>query len=75
MVPFTETELYLKLEDKDNVISGYYATSPDQWERLGRFGNYFKFKRVGLGVTNVDQPGVINEDLVGFFDYFEIRKP
>ena len=75
MVPFSETDLYLMLEDKDNVISGFYATSPEQWERLGRFGNYFKFKRVGLGVTNEDQKGAHAEDLVGSFDYFEIRKP
>ncbi len=26
---------YLRLESKDDVISGYYATSPEQWERLG----------------------------------------
>ena len=75
MVPFSETDLYLMLEDKDHVISRYYATSPEQWERLGRFGDYFKFKRVGLGVTNADQNGAHAEDLVGSFDFFEIRKP
>ena len=75
MVPFSETDLYLMLEDKDHVISGYYATSPEQWVRLGRFGNYFKFNAVGLGVTNADQNGAHAEDLVGSFNFFEIRKP
>jgi hypothetical protein len=74
-IPFTETDLYLKLEDKDGVLSGYYGTEPDQWKRIGRFGNYFKFKRVGLGVTNADNAHNFNNDLVGLFDYFEIRKP
>jgi len=75
MTPFTANDLYLKLESKENVISGSYATSPDQWQRLGRFGNYFAFKNVGLGVTNADRQGASNADLVGLFDYFEIIKP
>ncbi len=68
-----ETDLYLKLESKNNVLSGYFATQPDQWQRLGQFGNYFNFKHVGLGVTNVDD-GRENADLAGLFDYFEITK-
>ena len=64
-------DVYLRLESKDNIISGYYATAPDQWERLGRFGNYFQFKKVGIGVTNVRAA----DDLVGLFDYFEITRP
>jgi beta-xylosidase len=75
MTPFTATDLYLRLESKEKTISGYYATSPDQWQRLGRFGNYFVFKNVGLGVTNADRQGASNSDLVGLFDYFEIASP
>ena len=74
-VSFSESDLYLKLEDKDGIITGYYSTAPDQWQRLGRFGNYFKFTRVGLGVTNLDVSGSTNNDVVGFYDFFEIRKP
>jgi len=70
-----ETDVYLKLESKDNIITGSFATKPDQWQRLGRFGNYFVFKRVGLGVSNADSESKINADLVGLFDYFEITKP
>ena len=68
------TDLYLRLVSQDAVLSGYYALSPDDWTRLGRFGDYFAFKRVGLGVSNVDSQG-INADLVGQFDYFEIDRP
>lgn len=64
-------DVYLRLESKDNIISGYYATAPGQWERLGRFGNFFAFKKVGLGVSNVRSP----DDVVGLFDYFEISLP
>jgi regulation of enolase protein 1 (concanavalin A-like superfamily) len=64
-------EVYLRLESKGSVISGYYAIEPDQWVRLGRFGNYFQFKKVGIGVSNVRA----TEDVVGQFDYFEISTP
>ena len=75
MIALQETDLYLRLEFENNVITGSFATKPDQWQRLGRFGNYFLFKRVGLGVTNADRESDNNADLVGLFDYFEITKP
>jgi len=64
-------DVYLKLESADNEISGFYATEPDKWVRIGRFGNYFQFKKVGIGVSNVGSA----KDVVGLFDYFEIAKP
>ena len=64
-------DVYLRLESKGTIISGYYATAPDQWERLGRFGNFFQFKKVGIGVSNVRA----TNDVVGLFDYFEIALP
>ena len=64
-------DVYLKLDSVDNMISGYYATEPDNWVRLGRFGNYFQFKKVGIGVTNVRA----SNDVVGLFDYFDISLP
>lgn len=75
MIALQETDLYLMLKFENNVITGSFATKPDQWQRLGRFGNYFVFKRVGLGVTNCDRESNDNADLVGLFDYFEITKP
>ncbi len=67
----TAEDVYLRLESKDNTISGYFATAPDQWERLGRFGNFFQFKKVGIGVSNANS----SNDVVGQFDYFEISQP
>jgi hypothetical protein len=69
------TDVYLRLMREGDVISGYYATEPGQWERIGRYGgSYFDFKRVGIGVTNSDPSG-LDGDLVGQFDYFEITRP
>jgi hypothetical protein len=70
----TETEVFLRLLSQDTVISGYYSLNGTDWTRLGRFGDYFAFKRVGLGVSNVDQQG-IDADLLGLFDFFEVTLP
>jgi len=64
-------DVYLRLESKGTILSGYYATEPDQWKRIGRFGDYFDFKNVGIGVTNSGTPN----DVIGLFDYFEISLP
>jgi hypothetical protein len=67
-------DVYLRLVSKDKVIYGYYAFQPDDWKLLTRLGDFFEFKRVGLGVTNSDANG-IDSDLIGSFDYIEISKP
>jgi hypothetical protein len=69
------TDLYLRLTSQNNMITGYYAASPGQWARIGRFGNYFAFRRVGLGVTNCDRNSMVDADLVGLFDFFEVTRP
>ncbi len=69
---FAEPDLYLKLTYEPDTISAWYALQPNEWIRLGRFGNVFKFSRVGLGAANIDVTGT-GEDLVALFDYFEIR--
>jgi hypothetical protein len=74
-VPLHATDLYLRLENKGSTITGSYASSPGQWARLGRFGNYFAFTRVGLGVSNVDSQSAVVADLLGLFDFFEITRP
>lgn len=68
------TDLYLRLVSIGTEISGWYSLDGTEWSRLGRFGNFFSFTRVGLGVSNVDRQG-INADLIGRFDFFEIRRP
>ena len=72
--PLQDTDVYLKLESVGQTISGYYAVQPGQWQRVGRFGNYFTFTQVGLGVSNADPQGTGATDLVGLYDYFEITK-
>ena len=73
--PTDATDVYLRLTREGDVISGYYAEEPGQWERIGRYGGtYFEFKHVGIGVTNAD-PNSVDGDLVGQFDYFEITRP
>lgn len=67
----SKTDVYLRLESKNKTISGFYATEPDKWTRLGRFGNFFQFKKVGLGVSN---SGAVGFDLVGLYDWFEIAE-
>jgi hypothetical protein len=67
-------DVYIRLVSKDKVIYGYYALSPDDWKLLTKLGDYFEFKRVGLGVSNVDTNG-IDSDLIGSYDYFEISLP
>jgi regulation of enolase protein 1 (concanavalin A-like superfamily) len=64
-------DVYLRLESNDMTITGYYATEPDQWQRLGRVGNYFQFKKVGIGVSNLGAGNMV----VGLYDYFEISRP
>ncbi|GAB4419274.1 MAG: hypothetical protein Kow002_06780 [Anaerolineales bacterium] len=73
--PTDATDVYLRLTREEDIISGYYAEAPGQWERIGRYGgSYFDFKQVGLGVTNADPFGS-DGDLVSQFDYFEITRP
>ena len=65
-------DVFLRLENKNKTISGYYATEPDQWIRLGRVSaEYTDFKKAGFGVTN---DGTQNNASVRL-DYFEISIP
>ncbi len=64
-------DIYLRMESNDKILSGYYATEEGQWERLGRFGDYFEFSKVGIGVTNIHAESIVT----GYFDYFEISLP
>jgi hypothetical protein len=68
------TDVYLRLVNQGGSITGYYATTPGEWQRAGAFGNYFDFKSVGLGSTNSNPAGV-EHDIISQFDYFEIALP
>ncbi len=69
-----ETDIYMKLVNQNKVISGYYAKEPDKWVSLGKLGNYYEFKKVGIGVTNSDGEHKVNADLITRIDFIEIRK-
>jgi regulation of enolase protein 1 (concanavalin A-like superfamily) len=69
-----DTDVYLRLVSQGGSIIGYYATSLDDWQKIGAFGNYYNFKYVGLGTTNLNVKGV-EKDIVSRFDYFEISLP
>jgi len=69
-----ETDLLLRITRQGDQLSGLYAFEPGQWQVVGILNHQFAFSRVGIGVSNVDNGG-IEHDLVGMFDYFEIRGP
>jgi hypothetical protein len=75
MVKYEPDDLYLQLVSKDKMISGYYGTSLDAMTRIGRFGNYFDFKKVGIGVSNCGSESRGKPALVGKYDFFEITRP
>lgn len=70
-----DTDIYLKIDIVDNVISGYFATTPDEWIRIGRFGNFFELNSIGLSATNSSPPSGTPEDIVAQFDFFEVTTP
>jgi hypothetical protein len=71
-----DRDVYLKLVNERGSITGYYAVQPGEWQRVGAFGNYFDFVSVGLGATNAwGEEWSVSEDLIAYFDYFEISMP
>ncbi len=65
-------DIYLKLEKVGTVLSGYYAQTPGDWQRLGRFGDLFDLKEVCIGAGNGEANGT---SLVAKFDYIDISQP
>lgn len=70
-----DTDVYLKIDVVNNVISGYFSTTPGEWTRIGRFGNFYELKSIGLSATNSSPPSGTPEDIVAQFDYFEVTLP
>ncbi|MCC6299289.1 MAG: hypothetical protein IT314_08315 [Anaerolineales bacterium] len=69
------TDVYLRIVLEGETISGYYATAPNDWQRLGRFGNFFTLNSIGLSATNSSPPEGTPEDIVAQFDFFEVSQP
>jgi hypothetical protein len=71
-------DVYLRLViDVEGSITSYYATpdDPENWIKLGAFGNYFEFYTVGIGALNAFGEENTETDIIAFYDWFEISQP
>jgi hypothetical protein len=78
LAAYSDDDVYLKLEIKNNVINNYFAKPPGKWAGMMDWGNsksHVRFTKVGIGVSNGGSEARENAILVGQFDYFEIVKP
>ena len=67
-------DLYLMLVSEQGTVRAFYAIESGQWQHLASLENNIHFKHVSLTVTN-DSEWDNGYDIVGMFDYFEIRRP
>lgn len=67
-------ELYLMLIVEDGAVNAFYALEEAQWQHIASVKNDIRFERAALSVTN-DTASNTGYDLIGMFDYFEIRSP
>lgn len=71
-----DTEIYLRLVNEGGTITGYFATKPDEWNRIAQIANSFDFETIGLGTTNSLALNMKpSKNLITHFDYFEISEP
>lgn len=73
-IPFNGADLYLMLMIEQGVVSAFYAVDADQWQHVASVENGIRFERAALSVTN-DSAWDNGYDVVGKFDYLEIRLP
>ena len=59
---------------EQGVVSAFYAVKTDQWQHIASLENDIRFERVALSVTN-DTAWNNGYDVVGMFDYLQIRRP
>jgi len=72
--PTDATDLYLRLLSEHGAVSAFYAAEAGQWQHIASLQNDIGFEYAALSVTN-DSIWDTGYDLVGLFDYFEIRRP
>jgi beta-xylosidase len=68
------SDLYLLLLIEHGAVSAFFATKADEWQHIATLESDIQFTRVGLAVAN-DSTWDTGYDLIGLFDYFEIRRP
>ncbi len=59
---------------EDGAVNAFYALEEAQWQHIASVKNDIRFERAALSVTN-DTASNTGYDLIGMFDYFEIRSP
>jgi hypothetical protein len=69
-----EAFLRLVYHADEKRIEGFYALAPDEWKALGTIDGLSEPKLVALGAANAPGEGVNKEDLVAFYDYFEVSR-
>ncbi|MBN2149086.1 MAG: hypothetical protein JW726_17000 [Anaerolineales bacterium] len=55
-------------------VEGFYALAPDEWEALGTIEGLPEPQMVALGAGNSPSPEGVSEDLLAFYDYFEVSQ-
>lgn len=66
------TDLYLMLIRAHGVIGAFYSLEAGQWKNIANLEDDIPFERAGLSVTN-DSRWEEGYDVIGEFDFFEIR--
>jgi hypothetical protein len=74
--PPDSTDFYLRLvySEGQKTVTGYYASTPDNWTKIAVIKDVSNFKQVGLGAANTPGPEGVHRDLGAFFDYYEIAR-
>ncbi len=69
-------DFYLRLvySRDQNSVTGYYASSPDDWRKVGVIENLPNINQIGLGAANAPGSEGVENDLNAFFDYIEIAR-
>ena len=71
-----DTDVYLRLVRESGTITGYYATRPEEWNRIAQIPDTYDFQEIGLGTTNSLSINMKpSKNLLSNFDYFEISEP
>jgi hypothetical protein len=68
------SDLYLMLIIEEGAINAFYAIETGHWQHIASLKSDIHFERAALSVTN-DTTSENGYDLIGMFDYFEIRRP
>ena len=69
-------EVFLRLvyHAEERRIEGFYALAPDEWKALGTIEGLPEPQMIALGAGNSPSPEGVTEDLLAFYDYFEVSR-